>query len=182
MKDTLRNVRLTARSLLRDRGFTGVAVLLLAVGIAANVTIFGVLDAVLLQPLPFAESHELVQIAETTPDGLEFSMSEPNYLDFVESQTSLVAMAAIQYASLDLTGDGEPSQLRGERVTASFFDVLGTAPALGRVFTDVDDLNVVVLSHALWRSRFGGDAEAIGSSVTLSLPAFADAYHADHPS
>lgn len=167
MTDTLRHISLTARSLLRDRSFTGIAVLLLAVGIAANVTIFGVLDAVLLQPLPFNEPDALVHVAETNPDNLEFSTSEPNYLDFLESQRSFIEMAAIQPANLDMTGQGQPARLRGEAVTASFFDVLDVPAALGRVFTGSDE-NVAVLSHVLWRSRFGGNADVIGTSVTLS--------------
>ncbi|HEX2168281.1 MAG TPA: ABC transporter permease [Longimicrobiales bacterium] len=168
MRDVIQQVRLVARSLVRDRAFTAVAVALLSIGIAANVTIFGVVDAVLLQPLPYAAPDALVHVAETNPDGLEFSMSEPNYIDFVESQRSFVSMAAIRQANLDLTGEGDPARLRGQEVTASFFDVLGTPAAAGRVFAAEDGVGVVVLSHTLWMERFGGDAAVIGSSIALS--------------
>ena len=168
MTDALHQAGLITRSLLRDRGFTAIAVTLLAVGIAANVTIFGVLDAVLLQPLPFSAPDELVHVAETNTDDLEFSVSQPNYLDFRASQRTFVELAAIQPANLDLTEEGEPSRLRGEAVTASFFDVLAAPAALGRVFRAADAENVVVLSHTLWRSRFGGTPDVIGKGVTLS--------------
>lgn len=167
MTDSLRQIRLITRGLLRDRTFTAIAVMLLAVGMAANVTIFGVIDAVLLRPLAYSAPEDLVHIAETTKDGLEFPMSEPNYLDFRDQQGSLVALAAIRQANLDLTGEGEPARLRGEGVTASFFAVLGVPPAAGRVFTSSDE-DVVVLSHGLWRSRFAGASDVIGSSIDLS--------------
>ncbi|HSK18539.1 MAG TPA: ABC transporter permease [Longimicrobiales bacterium] len=167
MTDIIRHIRLTGRALVRDRTFTSIAVLLLGVGMAANVTIFGVIDTVLLRALPFSEPDALVHIAEVTPDGLTFSVSEPNYLDFRDGQRSFVEMAAVQQASLDLTGDGEPARLRAQAVTASFFDVLGVPVAVGRTFTEADE-SVVVLSHGLWRRELGGERDAVGSTLNLS--------------
>src|SRR5690606_32783734 len=139
-----------------------------SIGIAANVTIFGVIDMVLLQPLPYAAPDELVHVAETTPDGLLFSASEPNYIDFRESQRTLVDLAAIRQANLDLMVNGEPARLRGQAVTASFFSVLDVPAELGRVFDANDPAAVAVLSHSLWQSQFGGSADVVGSAVDLS--------------
>ena len=168
MTEVVQQVRLIARSLLRDRGFTAIALVLLSIGIAANVTIFGVIDMVLLQPLPYAAPDELVHVAETTPDGLLFSASEPNYIDFRESQRTLVDLAAIRQANLDLMVNGEPARLRGQAVTASFFSVLDVPAELGRVFDANDPAAVAVLSHSLWQSQFGGSADVVGSAVDLS--------------
>lgn len=168
MSELLHQIRIIARALLRDRAFTGVAVALLAVGIAANVTIFAVIDAVLLRPLPFSDPDALVHIGEVTPQDLAFSVSEPNYIDFREGQRTFTEMAAIRQANLDLSGTGDPARLRGLAVTSSFFDVLGISAARGRTFTNARDQDVVVLSDRLWRGRFSGDPRVLGSTVTLS--------------
>lgn len=157
--------------------FTLIAVLTLALGIGATTAIFSILDAVVLRPLPFPDPDRLVRLWETNPQTDSFSVSELNYLDWREENRSFTDMAAIRYASLSLVGDGEPVRLDGLAVTASYFSLLGARPILGRTFLPEEDrpggkTQVVVLSHALWRSRFGGDPGVVGRSLRLEGQSF----------
>jgi putative ABC transport system permease protein len=166
------NVRYAIRSLQKARGFTIIAVLTLALGIGAIVTVFSVVDAVMLQPLPFHEPDRLVRLWETTPQGADFSTSEPDYLEFQRQSRTLQGLAAFRQADLSLTGQGEPRRLRGMAATHTLFPVLGVAPELGRTFSAAEDEStpgppVVVLSHALWRSLFEARPSAIGQTLIL---------------
>lgn len=166
------DVRLALRVLRRSPGFSAVAVLTLALAVAATTTIFGVVDAVIIQPLPFADPARLVHVRETTPRGDEFTASEPDYLDFAAQNRSLAALAAYKPVDLALTGAGEPLRLHGAAASASLFPLLGVRPAIGRGFRADEDApgdpsSVVVLSHALWTARFGGDSTVVGRTVTL---------------
>lgn len=152
--------------------FTLIAVLTLALGIGATTAIFSILDAVVLRPLPFPEPDRLVHLWETNPQTDSFSVSELNYLDWRKGNRSFTDMAAYRYASLSLVGDGEPVRLDGLAVTASFFPLLDARPFLGRTFLPEEDrpggtTHVVVLSHALWKSRFGGDPGVVGRRLRL---------------
>ena len=183
MTDLLQDLRHIVRSLMRARTFALMTIATLAIGIAANVTIFAVLDAVLLRPLPFREPSQLAHIAEVTPDGLDFSVSEPNYLDFRAQQRTLIDVAALRYSAFDLVAVGEPVRLTGAAVSASFFSVLGVAPAAGRTFTAAEDMpggdDVVVLGHGLWTSRFGANPGcAEHDSAIERTPAHGDRDHA----
>lgn len=156
----------------KNFGFTIVAALTLAIGIGATTTIFGVVDAVILRPLPFSDPDRLVQIWEKNPNGDDFSSSEPNYLDFVAENRSLAGIGAFRPTDLALTGDGEPRDLRGVAVSQTLFPILGIRPALGRVFAPDEDVagetsNVVMLSNAFWRARYGADSSIVGRSIIL---------------
>ena len=172
MRDLLRELVLTMRVLTRDRSFSLLVILMLGVGIAANATSFSVLDAVLLRPLPFAQPERLVQVIERTPEGNDFSTSEPNFLDLRARTRTLQSLGAHRSQALDLTGSGEPQRLAGAAVSASFFRVLGVAPQLGRTFNDTEDVpggaRVVVLSDALWRQHFGGQRTILEQSIALN--------------
>src|SRR6187431_1405633 len=109
-------LRQTLRSLWRDRHFSGLAVLMLSVGIACTATIFSIVDAVLLRPLPLPEPDRLVQVLERTPEGAEFSTSEPNFLDFQEQQRSFDALGAYLERAFDLLGQAEPERVSGAAV------------------------------------------------------------------
>ena len=150
-------------------------VLTLAIGIAANSVVFSVVDAVVLEPLPFPEPDRLVRIWETTPEGERFSTSDPNYLDFREHNSSFTDLAAVSFPfpELTLTGEGEPERFNGMACTGSLFTVIGTPPLLGRTFSPDEDApgseaRVFVMSHGLWERRFGSDPEIVGQSFNLN--------------
>jgi putative ABC transport system permease protein len=164
------DLQYAVRRLLKAPGFTAVAVLTLALGIGANSAIFSVVNGVLLKPLPFPESGRLVRVYHTS-DGSRSSMSGPNFTDIARMATTLEGMAAISTAGMILTGVGEPTRLRVAEVSAALFNVLRVRPALGRVFNADENTpgrtNIVILSHALWEQRFGGDRGVIGKRIAL---------------
>jgi hypothetical protein len=138
--DELRqDVRYALRQLRTSPRFAAVAIVTLAVGMGASTTIFGIADAVLLRPLPFAAPERLAIASELTPAGMPFSPSEPDFLDWRARSRRFADLAAFGGRSPSLTGDGEPEQLVGSAVTHTLFAVLGVAPALGRTFTTVED-------------------------------------------
>jgi putative ABC transport system permease protein len=152
--------------------FTLIAVLTLALGIGATTAIFSVVDAVVLRPLPFPEPDRLMRLWEKNPQTDQFSVSDPNFLDWRQANRSFVDMAAIRFTTPSLVGDGEPVRLTAAAVTASLFPVLGAKPALGRTFLPEEDrpggaTQVAVLSHRLWQSRFGADPGIVGRSLRL---------------
>ncbi len=136
--------------------------------------IFSLVDAVLLRPLPFEEPDRLVRFWEITPGGERFSTSDPNILDFREANTTLLEVAALAFPppQPSLRTAAGPELLRGQSVTHSFFEMLGVEPILGRSFGPEEAVpgstpRVVLLSHAAWRGRFGGDSEIIGKPLDL---------------
>ncbi len=173
----LQEVRHAIRTLRTRPGFTVAAVLTLALAIGATTTIFGVVDAVIIRPLPFAAPDRLVQVWETSPQGADFVASDPDFLDFSTQNHSLTGLAAYKRADLALTGTGDPQQLHGMATSHTLFAVLGVQPALGRTFRPDEDAagdsaRVVILSHALWSGRFGSDTSILGSTVTLNTRSY----------
>jgi predicted permease len=168
----MNDIRCALRQLRKSPGFTLVAVLTLALGIGANTSIFSVVNAVLLRPLPYPNPSQLYQLTETRPGFGEMSVAYPNYLDWRAAQHSFDDLSVYRRDDFNLIGNGEPETLHGAFVTASYFKVIGLAPKLGRPFSERDDraggANVVVLSEALWWSRFGGDPQIIGRVITLN--------------
>jgi len=144
-----------------------VAIFALAVGIGANTAIFSVANALLLRPLPYAHPERLVRVGRVGPG--EISWPRFHFLD--ENQQSFTGLAAFTNETFNLTGRGDPAQLRAARVSWKFFDVLGVKPAVGRWFHPEEDrpggANVVVLGNGLWQSRFGSDPGVAGQQVTL---------------
>jgi len=169
------DVRYGTRILINKPAFTLIAVLTLALGIGANTAIFTVVDAALLRGLPYRDSERLVQVWETRRIG-EINQLDASYPDYVDwSRATDVMEGTCGYTGWDgsftLTGQGEPERIDGARVTANFFSVLGVAPVLGRTFLVDEDLSsaprTVVMSYALWRRRFGADANIVGHSIVL---------------
>lgn len=164
----------TVRSLLRTPGFTAIAVLTLALCIGANSAIFSVLHAVLLKPYPWPESERLVYCYNTYPlMGLpNAGVSVPDYLDRRAGVAGFADAAMYYYDSFNLATGSAPERLSGLVATPSLFSTLRTGAALGRVFTDDDAQpgrdHVVVLSHAAWKNRFGGDPAILGRIVRLN--------------
>jgi hypothetical protein len=173
MDTLLQDVRYAFRTLLRSPGFTTVAVLTLALGIGANTAIFSVIDAVLLRALPYHEPDRLLDLsADSETRGIpSFPMSPGDFADTRAQAKTLSGMAAIAPATFNLTGGGEPVRVEGGGVSASFFDVLGARPVLGRGFRPDEEKegseHVAVISQGLWKSRFGGDPRVIGRTVLL---------------
>src|SRR5437867_705687 len=162
-----------ARMLLKNPGFTLVAVITLALGIGANTAIFSVVNAVLLRPLPFAEAQRLVWLGGWVGNDKEQGITPADFLDYREQSQSFAQLAASvsETVPVNLTGSGEPERLKGALVTANYLDVFGMKPALGRTFFAGEDEEgrdrVVVLSHGLWVRRFGADRSILNKPVTL---------------
>ena len=129
------------------------------------------MNGVLLQPLDYPQPDRIVVIRETNlPQFPEFSVSPPNYLDWVKQTKSYTWLAAYTGSQINLTGEGEPQRLIGVRATAHYFDVYGIKPVLGhlRAGRRARKNQVVVLSHAFWQRVFGGDSKVIGRSIQLN--------------
>src|SRR5438034_8157375 len=171
--DLAQDLRYGLRTLLKNPGFTIVAVSALALGIGANSAIFSVVNAVLLRPLSFKNPEQLVMVWENaTHAGFpKKTLSPPNFLDWQRQNTVFTGMAAMAERSFNLTGVGEPERLDGRRVSANLFELLGVPALLGRTFVPNDDrpgAHVVLLSHSLWQRRFGSDPNVIGRVITLN--------------
>lgn len=173
MNGFLQDLRYGWRTLAKSPGFTVVAVLTLALGIGANSSIFSLINAVLLRPLPFNEPDKLVMIWERRAPSNDSNLpiSAHEFVAWREQAHSFKEMALIRGDGFNLTGAGDPMSVAALRVSAEFFSVLEVAPALGRTFSpreDQDDNHIVVLNASLWKARFGSDPEIVGKMVTLS--------------
>jgi len=169
------DVRLATRTLLRQPGFTAVAILTLALGIGANTAIFSVVHTVLLTPLPFGEPDQLVRIWGSKPDRgwARTSFTHANFWDFRDMVTAFEDLGAYGGASLNLTGFDFPEQLDAGRISAGFFHILRVEPVLGRTFLPGEDQEggenrVVLLANDFWRTRFGADPDIVGTRLTLN--------------
>ena len=171
--DNLRHdVRFAVRSLLRSPGYVLVAVLCLALGIAANVTVFTPVNTLLLRPLPFADPDRVMSVYTTLArEGrFEGSWSYPDYLDVGTAGGSFSAVGLIEDRQWNIGGLDEPERIQGARMTASVFPLLGIKIVLGRgLRADEDEAGkVMLISHGLWRRKFGGDSTIIGRSLTVN--------------
>jgi putative ABC transport system permease protein len=172
LADLGQDIRYGLRMLAKNPAFTAIAVIALALGIGANSAIFSVVDAVLLRPLPFKNSNQLVMLWENATH-LGFPRDTPspaNFFDWQKQATTFTGMAAMSERSFNLTGVGEPERLEGRRVSANLFELLGVSARLGRTFVPEDDkagTHVVLLSHSLWQRRFGSDPAVIDRALTL---------------
>jgi putative ABC transport system permease protein len=170
MIDALRqDLACALRRLRQSPGFTLVAIATLAIGIGATSAIFSVVDAVLLRPLAYRDPSRLVALFahETKQDGRRNPTSPADFLEWKKASLSLDRLTAAHPWSPVLTGRGASEELAALKATPELFDLLGVAPALGRVFHGPGDERQVVLGHALWQRRFGGDAGIVGQSLVL---------------
>ncbi|MDQ3918701.1 MAG: ABC transporter permease [Acidobacteriota bacterium] len=172
--DLLQDLRYGARTLRRNPVFTLVAALTLALGTGVNTAIFSVVNSVLLRPLPYKDSERIVRIWNAFPPrGLtRISLSEPEFLEYRSQSRSFEHVAAFATGALNLTGSGEPEQLKATWASAELFPALGSAPSEGRTFSAEEDRvghnAVVVISHRLWQRRFGADPLLVGKAITLN--------------
>src|ERR1700678_296429 len=173
----MQDIRFTLRTLGRDRGFTLIAVIILGLGIGANITVFSVVNTILLRPLPLRNPQELVRILTKDATGGESGMtySADATEEFQRLNRSFESISGYFAFSgpdnLKLMGHGQPMPVTGLMVGGNFFHTLGVEPALGRVFTAEECLHnsrpVVLLSHAFWKRQYAGDRGIVGQSIDL---------------
>ena len=180
LQSVMQDIRYGLRTMRRHPGFAAIAIATLALGIGANTAIFSVVNAVLLTPLPYRDSDQLVRIVQndngpTTSDGPApralAALDTVQLLSLRSEIQSLSHVAALGITTATLTGQGDPVRLDGAQVSPDSFAMLGVRPSLGRPFEQHDELGgadpVVILSHRLWQRRFGADPDVIGSIVRL---------------
>jgi predicted permease len=179
---TLQDVRYGMRALRKHPAYSAVAIATLAIGIGAGTAVFSVVGAVLLRPLPYKNPGELVRIFETNPlRRWTRNIAAPaNWADWTVRNKSFTGIAAYEQFSnngsgasdMFLTGFGEPQGVKNLGVSGNFFEVLGAAPLLGRMFTEEEQYDgkarVAILSYGLWQSAFGGDPQIVGKTIALS--------------
>ena len=174
MSALIQDIRYALRLMRRTPLFTAAVLLTVALAIAANTTIFSVVYAVLLKPLPYAEPNRILQVFEKNDrmNILNNGASALNFKDWREQQRAFENIAGISFASYTLTGSAEPEQLAGNLISASLTQVLGVRPIVGRAFTrDEEKLGapaVAMLGEGLWKRRFGADRGIIGRSILLN--------------
>src|SRR3954467_3289954 len=170
----MREFRYALRQLLRQPGFTILAVVALALGIGANTVLFSAINTLFLRPLSYPEPHQLARVWGSFPErGLDrANVSWPRFQAWRDQQQSFTEFSAQSFTGFVLTGRGDPENVNGVRVTENFFRALGVQPLFGRLFTPEEDkpggANVAVLTHTFWQKRFGGDNNVLGQSITLN--------------
>jgi putative ABC transport system permease protein len=170
----LQDLRYALRMLRKHSGFSLTVIITLALGIGANTTIFSVVNAVLMAPLPYQEADSLVRIWESNPGQgrTEVAVSVPNFQDWQKQQSVFEQLAASELTTFNLTGSGEPQRIPAARFTANLVPTLGVAPLLGRSFLPEDEKSgssrVALLSHGLWQRAFGSDPSLLNKSIQLN--------------
>ena len=166
------DIRYGFRMLLKNPGFTIVAVLTLALGIGANTAIFSMINSVLIESLPYPDSQKLVQIFEAFPNYDRNSVAGGAFKDWYEHNTKFSYMAVYEYTQRNLTGDGPPQRVSGLMVSSEFLSVLGIKPILGRDFATGEDAvggnnHIMMLTHKFWQNRYGSNPNIVGKNVLL---------------
>ena len=171
--DIWRDLRFALRGLARSPGFTLTAILVIAVGIGVTTAVFSVINAVLLKPLTYPDPQSLVRLTNTSAHGSFPGANIPKFNLWRQQTGIFQKVAAFDFggAGMNLTGGDHPQQVQGIHVSADYFALFGAPLAAGRTFTAAEDTphggNVVVLSYALWKSRYGGDPRIVGSTIRI---------------
>jgi putative ABC transport system permease protein len=172
MDSLVQDLRYAVRMLLKNRGFTVVAVLTLALGIGANAAIFSVLDGVMLRPLPYPDIDRIMILGEASRSGQAMSVSWPNFEDWRAQNQVFEHLGIYRGAVVNLTGGDQPERLNGSNASSAVFKAVGIAPVTGRGFSPDEDRpgteRVVLISDRLWRNRFGADPGIVGRTLTLN--------------
>lgn len=172
MENIIQEIRYATRMLTKTPGFTVVAILVLALGIGANTTIFSVVNAIMFQGLPFKEPDKIVKFNRIVDKGGFPGMAAYEYLEWRDESDRFENIASYSSDNFDLTGLGDPERINAGEVTASFFPLLRVQPLRGRVFTEEEDApgnnQVALISEGFWKRRMGSDFEAIGRAITLN--------------
>src|ERR1051325_5358021 len=170
----MNDFRYAIRQLLKQPGFSILAIVALALGIGANTVLFSAINPLFFRPLAYPQPKQLIRAWGSFPErGLDrANVSWPRFSAWRDQQQSFSDFAAQSFTGCTLTGRGDPENLQGIRVTSNFFPTLGVEPLLGRTFTADDDRqggpNVVILSHTFWQKRFGGDRNILGQPIVLN--------------
>jgi macrolide transport system ATP-binding/permease protein len=180
MENLIKDLKYGARMLLRSKAFSLIAVLSLALGIGANTAIFSLVQTMLFSPFPVQEPTRLVSVFTTDTHNRQagnMPMSDLNFRDIRDQNTSLTGMGAITFAQANMVVGQASEQILTQLVTGNYFDVLGMKPVTGRTFRPEEDATpgshpVAVLSHGLWTRRFGGDPAMVGKAITLNRQPF----------
>jgi putative ABC transport system permease protein len=178
METLFQDLRFALRAMLKNPGFTLVAVLTIAVGISANTTIFSALDTLVLHPFAFANQERLMMLYEHNLEAgiRRGSVAPANFTDWKEQSQTLERTVAMNQNYFDLTNETEPERLSGYEVSSDFFEVLGVQAAYGRTFTSAevtpDNQQFVVLKYSLWQRRFGGDPNIVNQIITLNRKSY----------
>ena len=166
------DLRYAIRMLLKSPGFAAIAVLTLALGIGANTALFSVVNGVLLNPLPYPHSEQLVAVYGKTPGFDQGPVVYLNFLDWQRDARTFSSMAIYRNQDYNVTGTAEAERLSGYMISAGFFSTLGVQPILGRTFRSDDDqvgaAPVVILGGGLWKRKFGSSPDVIGKSLTMN--------------
>jgi putative ABC transport system permease protein len=173
METFIQDVRYGVRQLRRNPGFTAVAITTLGLAIGANTAIFSVVNAVLLRPLPFRNSSQLIALHESIPKSgfPTMGFSPPDFRVFEHDQKSFSALAVFRNEHVDISGRGEPERAMAARISASLFPMLGVAPVLGRSFDAREDApgnKLAILSYGLWQHRYGGALGVLGQIIQIN--------------
>ncbi|PWT91414.1 MAG: ABC transporter permease [Blastocatellia bacterium] len=175
MDSIIKDIRYGIRSLMKQPVFNAIAIITLALGIGANTAIFSVVNAVLLQPLPYNDASRIVRINETEGRG-GMGVSPPNLVNFQQENQTFESIAGYAGGSFILTGVGEPFRLQTAEVSHELFSVLGIKPILGRSFSADDEKfgqgYVAIISFELWQSRFGADRQLLGRQIALDSKSY----------
>ena len=169
-----RDLKFVGRSLRKTPAFTIVAIIVIAIGIGVNTAVFSVINTVLLKPLTYPHPQELVMLMINSPQGSGPGANVPNFALYRQQTSIFSQVAASDFggAGLNLTGGDHPLQVQGVHVTQQYFSMLGAPVIAGRTFTQAEDTpnggRVVVLSYGLWKSRFGGNAKIVGTTIQLN--------------
>ena len=171
MDSFLHDLKYGVRMLLKNPGFTAIAVLTLALGIGANTAIFTVVNGVLLRPLAFRDPSRIMLVVERNSMFPTITTSYQNYKDWRDQSRSFDSLEASCFTNLTLTGMGEPERFKARYMTAGLLPLLGTTPIVGRSFLPEEDRAggppVAMISYSLWQRRFGGSTEWLGKPITL---------------
>ena len=172
MGTLLQDIRFSIRMLVKNPGFAAIAILTLALGIGANTALFSVVNGVLLNPLAYPHSEQLVTVYGKTPGFARAPISYLNFLDWQRATRTFSSMALYRNEPYNLTGTGEAELVGGSMISADFFPTLGVAPILGRNFRTDDDragaAPVAMLGGGLWKRKFGSSPDVIGKSIVLN--------------
>jgi predicted permease len=171
LENLLQDLRYGARTLRKSPGFAAVAILTLALGIGVNTALFSVVNGVLLNPLPYSQPNQLVELWWDRTPGQHSSVTYLNFLDWQKESTAFSAMGAYLQDNMIVTGAGEPERVDGVRISANFFDLLGVKPLLGRSFRPEEDQvgagPVALIGDGLWSRKFGSAPDVLGKSITV---------------
>ncbi|HEX8837514.1 MAG TPA: ABC transporter permease [Candidatus Acidoferrum sp.] len=165
------DIRYALRMLCKSPGFAAIAILTLALGIGANTSLFSVVNGVLLNPLPYPYSKQVVSAANWFPGFGEGSISYPDFLDWARLNHTFSSLAAYRQSSFNLTGQGDAERVSAMEISASFFPLLRVNPIIGRDFSSAEDQlggpPAVILSGGFWKTKFGSSSDIIGKALSL---------------